>query len=417
MFGFLRKPQQVAEVRSADASAAAGTGAGFSFLHTLLKENAAGVDDYLSAFTNDQALGIPAVSCAVAFLSKTIASLPLKVYEKDGEAKKRVTDDIAEILGSAVSDTVTSFEWREGMLLDVLSGGGRSMTFINRNASGRIVSLDALDPNSVTARRRSGKVTYHYTENGRLYIYDATEIIDVPYMLRPDRLGHRDPIMMHRQALAMAHAAMVFGGRFFASGAVPPYIIQGGFQGVNAMARAAEDFDQAIKQAIRENRPGIATPNGVTVSPLALNAEDAQMIEAQVFMVQQVARVFGLPPVFLHDLSTGTYSNTEQQDIHLVKHTVSHWAGKIEAQLNLKLFGRRSKRWCEFDLDGLQRGDFVSRMGGLSQAVQNALLTPNEGRALMNRPPLAGGEKLFVQGATVPIDAQQEQNTGNADGA
>jgi HK97 family phage portal protein len=130
------------------------------------------------------------------------------------------------------------------------------------------------------------------------------------------------------------------------------------------------------------------------------------MTEARLFQIQEIARLYGLPPVFLQDLSKGTFSNTEQQDLQLVKHLVVHWAVIFEQELNLKLFGQRRRvREVKHNLDGLQRGDFKSRIEGLARAIQTGQLMPDEARALENRPPdpTGAGAKLYIQGATVPL--------------
>jgi HK97 family phage portal protein len=129
-----------------------------------------------------------------------------------------------------------------------------------------------------------------------------------------------------------------------------------------------------------------------------------QLVETQGFAVLEVARIYSLPPTFLQDLSRATFSNSEQQDLHLVKHTIKRWVEQLESEMNLKLFGRGSNRIVEFNLDGLMRGDYATRMAGNAQAIQTGQLTPNEARALDNREPLPGGEKLFIQGATVPME-------------
>jgi phage portal protein BeeE len=118
----------------------------------------------------------------------------------------------------------------------------------------------------------------------------------------------------------------------------------------------------------------------------------------------------------LQDLSKGTFSNNEQQDLHFVKHTLSRWVVQSEQEMSLKLFGRsgklagRSGRLnVKFNLDGTLRGDFRTRMDGLSTAVQNGLKTPNEARGLLGDAPLAGGEGLMIQSATVPISLLNER--------
>ena len=129
-----------------------------------------------------------------------------------------------------------------------------------------------------------------------------------------------------------------------------------------------------------------------------------QLTSVQVFAVGQVARIYQLPPVFLQELSKGNYNNIEHQDLHLVKHTLRRWVKKFEQELTLKIFGRGSKRYVKLNLDGIMRGDFKTRIEAIVKAIQNGLMTPNEGRALENRAPLSGGDVLLVQGATVPIE-------------
>ena len=132
------------------------------------------------------------------------------------------------------------------------------------------------------------------------------------------------------------------------------------------------------------------------------------MIEARRFQVEEIARAWQIPPVFLQDLTQGTFSNTEQQDLFFVKHLVGQWSEAFEGELNLKLFGRgNNSRYVEHNLDGLLRGDFASRMAGYATAIQNAIRTPDEVRSIENLPAKGGeADKLLVQGATVPLGTQ-----------
>jgi hypothetical protein len=93
--------------------------------------------------------------------------------------------------------------------------------------------------------------------------------------------------------------------------------------------------------------------------------------------------------------------------LHLTKHLIAQWAKALEEEMNLKLFGaKRNVRYVEHSLDGMMRGDFKSRLEGLSTAVNTALLTPNEARALDNREGKPNGDDLYIQGATVKLGSQ-----------
>jgi len=185
------------------------------------------------------------------------------------------------------------------------------------------------------------------------------------------------------------------------------------------MKRASNDIMRAINEAKASGKPIVQLPPGYSLKPIGFDPDKGQMTDARSFQIAEIARVLQLPPVFLQDLSHGTFSNTEQQDLHLVKHLVAQWARALEEELNLKLFGQRNGgRYVAHNLDGLMRGDFTTRMEGLARAVQTSIITPDEARALENRPAKGGNaDKLFMQGATTPIDAPQDPVGGTTNAA
>jgi HK97 family phage portal protein len=139
---------------------------------------------------------------------------------------------------------------------------------------------------------------------------------------------------------------------------------------------------------------------------IGFDPEKGQLTEARRFQLEEIARVFDLPPVFLQDLTHGTFSNTEQQDLHLVKHTIRQWFRRWEDELNLKLISRRNRKTrIRFDEDELLRGDFKTRMDGYAAGVNAGLIKPDDGREAMGWPREGGAaDGLFIQGAMVPID-------------
>ena len=356
--------------------------------------------------TTEKALAVPAVWAAVNFLSGTLAGLPLHVYRRSADSRSRVSGRLARVLHDAVNDEMSSFEWRYGMLSSTLTGG-RSFTFIERNESGQVINLWPMDPAGVSVSVNGWVKQYKYTDGVGSKVYDASEIIDVPYMLKPDRVSHRGPIHQCRDAIALAIAATEFGSKFFMNGGVPPFAVTGNFETGSSMSRAGNDLAEATRKAAKEQRQALVLPAGLEIKPLGTDAEKSQLVELKRFCVEEIARVYQLPPIFLQDLSRGTFSNTEQQDLHLVKHTLRRWVEQLEQELNLKLFGRTSNAvFAEFNLDGLLRGDFRSRMDGYAQAVQNGLMKPNEVRRRENLPDDEAGDNLMIQGATVPLGSQ-----------
>lgn len=358
------------------------------------------------AVTTDNALGVPAVWASVNFLSNTLAALPLHLYRRRGDDRERVRGGLASLLQDAANEETTSYEWRK-LLWSQTFTSGRSFTFIERNAATqRIVNLWPLDPGGMIVRRAMGRKRYEYRDGDRQHTYAASEIIDIPFMLKPNGVDHRGPIATCRDVIGMAIAGTEYASKFFQGGGVPPFAVTGEFVTPAAMQRAAEDLASAVRKTAKEQRQALVMPNGMKIVPIGADPEKAQLIEVHRFLIEQIARVYSLPPVFLQDLSHGTYSNTEQQDLHFVKHTLKGWIKLFEQELNLKLFGRTSNiQFVEIQLDDMLRGDFKTRMDGYSVAIQHGVRTPNEVRRMENLPADPSGDKLFMQGAMVPIDA------------
>lgn len=359
-------------------------------------------DVTLPAVNTDSALTVPAVLAAVAFLSRTLAALPLHTYRNTKAGPEKIAGGLQTLIHEAPNPEWTSFKLRQHFWQQAFTGG-RGLLYIERSGN-NIVGLWPVNPGNVKIKRSQiGQTTYEI--DGK--VFPAADIIDVPFMLKADGIGHYSPIVMGAAAIQLALAMNAYGSKFFAGGGVPPLALEGPLpQGPEAFKRAMADISRAIDNAKSQDKPIFPMPPGHKLSPVGFDPDKGQMIEARRFQVEEIARIYSLPPVFLQDLTHGTFSNSEQQDLFFVKHLVGQWAQTFEEELNLKLFGQRNGgRYVEHNLDGLLRGDFKTRMEGLARAVNSSILSPDEARALENRQAKGGAaDGLFIQGATVPID-------------
>ncbi|MDX1102674.1 phage portal protein [Sinorhizobium medicae] len=358
--------------------------------------------------THETALEVPAVWCAVNFIANTIASLPLQVFKKSGEGRDTLeSDPLYGILHDAPNDELTSFMWRKGMMINVLLRG-RGVSFIERNKAGRVMNIWPLDTDKLTIERKSGRKLCHYDDGGRKVTYAANEVLDLTFMLKPDGVSHVDPISKLRGAVGLSLALDEYARKFFANGGVPPLALYGPMPSPAAATRAAADVEKAVRDANAERRNVMIMPTGHELKAVGVDPDKSQMVESRRMQIEEIARIYGLPPVFLQDLTHGTFSNTEQQDLALTKHLISQWVKAWEQELNLKLFSARNRaKFCEFNIDGLLRGEFRTRMEGYAKGIQNAIYTPDEVRAMENWPKHGGeAEKLHIQGATVPLGMQ-----------
>jgi HK97 family phage portal protein len=376
----------------------------------------------LPPVTTEAALQVPAFLCAVAFQSRSLASLPLQAFRGGGDSVKRLDNDLAMLINEAPNPEWSSFAWRQYMWQQVFTRG-RGLSWIER-VNLNPVAIWPMDPLLTTVARVNGRKVYRFEGKE----YPAADVIDVPFMLKSDQIGSYSPVWLGRKAISLAIAMNDFAGAFFNGGGVPPMALEGPLpQGVEAFKRAQQDIQRASDTAKKSGLPFFGMPPGHSLKPVGVDPDKGQMTEARLFQIQEIGRLYGLPPVFLGDLSKGTFSNTEQQDLQLVKHLIGQWAKAFEDELNLKLFGqRRRSRYVRHNLDGLQRGDFKSRIEALARAIQTSQITPDEARALEERPadPSGNGAKLYMQGATVPLGtviagsstAPTDNQGGNADG-
>lgn len=364
-------------------------------------------DVTLPSVTIDSALTSPAVLAAVTFLPRSLASLPLHVFRKTANGPEKISGGLETLIHEAPNAEWTSFKLRQYFWQQVFTGG-RGMLWIERSGS-NITGLYPINPVK-TKIMRSGMGVTTYEVDGK--IFPASDVIDVPFMLKVDGLAHYSPIILGARAIQLSIAMNEYGSKFFAGGGVPPLAMSGPLPaGPEAMKRAMDQIGRAIASAKENSGQIVPMPPDHKLTPIGFDPEKGQMTDARRFQIEEIARIYGLPPVFLQDLTHGTFSNTEQQDLHLVKHLISQWAQAFEEEMNLKLFGQRNGgRYVEHNVDGLLRGDFKTRMEALASGVQNALLTPNEGRALENRPDKPNGDDLMIQGATIKLGASPEPN-------
>ena len=365
----------------------------------------------------EKAMGVPAIWSAVNFISGTMAGLPLNTYRKEKEGRKKAGTRIAKLLHNNINEHMTSFAWRKQLFERVLTKG-RSYTLIERGDRVAFRYLMPLDTDRVTPfRDETGAMFYRYKSidpSKKDRVFDGRDVIDISFSLKEDGLSHYSPILSHKDTIGMGIAATQYGSRFFQNGGVPPFVLMGNFQSAAALNRASADLESAVRAATKDSRLALTLPNDHELKTLGVDPEKSQLIPVKKFLIEEYARIYQLPPVFLQDLTHGTFSNTEQQDLHFVKHTIKRWAEQLEQELNLKLFGwDNDKVYVEFNMDGLMRGDFKTRMEGISQGIQNAVLTPNEGRRMDNRPDKPGGDNLLIQGATVPLGSQPTEQPTN----
>jgi len=364
----------------------------------------------LPSVTIRSAMRVPAFFCGVSFLTGTMATMTLEQFRSTPKGPVATTDLLSKLVRDAPNPEWSSYAarryfWTQHFLrgrglLAIIRQGGQPAELWPMNTAATMVTQNAWGEKTYTT-------TFNNGSNAMTQSYQSADVIDVPFHLNEDMVTVQSAVHIGEKALQLAQAMNDYGATFFAGGGVPPLALEGPLAtGPDAMKRTLTDMSAAIDAARNSDTPIFPMPPSYKLSPVGFDPAKGQMTEAKKLQVLEIARVLELPPVFLQDLTFGTMANTEQQDLFVVKHRISHLASAFEQEANLKLYGQtNAKRYVRHDLDSMQRGDFLTRQDGLAKSVQGGIRTPQEARRFEGLPdhdnPAAND--LFMQGATMPL--------------
>ena len=362
---------------------------------------------------NEQtAMQSTAVFACIRILAESVAGLPLHVYRyKDDGSKERAPDNpLYYLLHDAVNPEMTSFVFRETLMGHLLIYGN-AYAHIVRNGRGQIIALYPLLPNKMeVSRAANGELLYTYRRDtdeavgqrdkvADTIILRRHEVLHIPGLGFDGLIGY-SPIAMARNAIGMALATEEYGARFFANSANP--------SGVLEHPGTIRD-PQRLRESWQSQFSGSGT-HGIAIleesmkfHQISIPPEQAQYLETRRFQLNEIARVFRISPHMIGDLEKSSFSNIEQQSLEFVKYTLSPWITRWEQALqqSLLLPSEKGDLFIRFNVEGLLRGDYASRMNGYAVGRQNGWLSANDIRKLENMndiPPEEGGDLFLVNG-------------------
>ena len=357
--------------------------------------------------TPSSAIQVSAVYSCVRVIAETIASLPLHVYEStDAGSRKANEHPLYRLLHDEPNTEMTSFIWREVMLSHLLLYGN-SYCQILRSGRSKIVGLYPLLPDHMAVDRDTkGKLTYTYTTSeGRMEQLNPEDVLHIPGLGFDGVMGY-SPIALEKAAIGLGIAAEEYGSKFFQNGARPSGILTHP-NTVKDPAALRASWNAAYGGSGNASRVAVLE-EGMTFVPLSMPNNEAQFLETRKFQVTEICRIFRVPPHMIGDLERATFSNIESQNISFAVHTIRPWLVRIEQAINKTLIpeNEKGRYYAQFNIDGLMRGDYKSRMEGYAIARQNGWMSANDIRALENLNPISeeeGGNAYLVNGNMIPI--------------
>ncbi len=341
--------------------------------------------------TEEQSLQVTAVYACVTLIADAIASLPLHVYRRTSGGKERATDHpLYRVLHDEPNDDMTSFQWREvSMVGDLLWGNAYSI--LDATDAGTAGALYPVTPSRVIPYRDPATWELLYdvvSGDGSPITVSQDQMLHVPALGFDGVIG-RPPIGLMREAIGLAAVTEKHGASFFGRGARPGITLEHPKPLSPKAVRAIREMWNADHQGI-ENAHGVSVlGEGMKANSFMIPNEQAQFLETRNFQVAEIARAFRVPSWMIGDTSGGTAWPTaiENIGIILVVHTLRPWTVRWEQAMNSKLFSpaeRAAGYYVEFDLNGLLRGDTLSRFQAHASALSSGWMNRNEVRQIEN---------------------------------
>ena len=377
------------------------------------------------AVNERSAMQMTAVYACVRILSESIAGLPVHVYKytDSGSKEKAIKHPLYRLIHDEPNPEMTSFVFRETLMTHLLLYGNAYAQII-RNGKGEVIALYPLMANRMSVDRDDkGHLYYQYQmqdsdaptmKNGTV-ILKPSDVLHIPGLGFDGLVGY-SPIAMAKNAIGLAIATEEYGAKFFANGATPGGILE--YPGTVKNPEAVRE--SWTKGFSGNNSHKVAVlEEGMKYTPISISPNEAQFLETRKFQIDEIARIFRVPPHMVGDLEKSSFSNIEQQSLEFVKYTLEPWIVRWEQSINRALLSESEKAayFVKFNVDGLLRGDYQSRMNGYATARQNGWMSANDIRELENLdliPPELGGDLYLINGNMTKLEDAGIFATSNA---
>lgn len=372
--------------------------------------------------TERSAMQMTAVYCCVRILSEAVASLPLQFYRytDDGGKEKAVEHPLYFLLHDEPNPEMTSFIFRETLMTHLLLWGNAYSQII-RNGKGEVVALYPLMPDRMKVDRdEHGRLYYEYTvydsddvdgrkgtnKVGRTVRLQPHDVLHIPGLGFDGLVGY-SPIAMAKNAIGLAIATEEYGSKFFANGAAPSGVLEHPGT-IKDPSRIRESWQATFGGSGNANKVAVLE-EGMKYTPISISPEQAQFLETRKFQIDEIARIFRVPPHMIGDLEKSSFNNIEQQSLEFVKYTLDPWVSRWEQAMVRALLTSEEKKkyFFKFNVDGLLRGDYQSRMNGYATARQNGWMSANDIRELENLdriPAEQGGDLYLINGNMTKLE-------------
>ena len=362
------------------------------------------------SITAETAMRSTAVLACIRVLSEGVAGLPLQLYRRTGEGRDLAPQHPSyRVLHRIPNSRQTSFEYRQLCMVHVLLFGN-AFSEIVRDPSGNVAELWPIHPSLVTVKADS----FEIYANGQRTELPWADVLHLKGLSTDGRVG-LSPIQAAKQSIGLGLAAERFGATYFGSGSrvggvlnIPGHL--------NPEQTAALHAAWNRRHAGPDHQHDIAVLHGdMKFEPFRINNEESQWLDSRRFGVEDICRIYRVPPHMAGDLSKANYSNVDALDRAFVQHSLMPYLIAQEQAFTMRLLSEPDQEtyYVEHDAGGLLRGDPESQMRSFQAAIYAGIFSPNDARKKLNLNPREGGD-IYLQPTNLapsPFAPAQTQQT------
>ena len=345
----------------------------------------------------ESALTFSAVWAAMRLLSESISTLPVGVFKKENNGDNtEINTDLAFLIKYQPNSYQNKITFYEKIIMDMLSDGN-SYVKIVRNGAGRVIELLPINYSDVEIYTLENKLYYSDEKTGETH--DSENILHFKMITGPDGIKGLSPIEQCKNAIGWGMDVQAYSSTFFKNG--------GKLSGILESDRAlSEQAIDRLRNSFNSNYGTLSGSNqtavleeGLKYKSISVTPDQAQFLASRQFSVEEVARIFGIPPHLLRDLSKSSFNNIEMQSQEFVSYSLMPYITKIELEMSLKLFRKNviGREYIKFNVNGLLRGNVKDRADYYKTAITNGWMSVNEVRQKEDLNRIEDGDNNYLQ--------------------
>lgn len=369
---------------------AQGIEAGVTTIYTsnMIGDPLAFAGNYINEYS---VMTIPAVYCAIDFISSQLAAMPKHVYKRLPNPSRLLGPTPEHPLETTLNDEINGLNNPYTFWTTYVSHAldwGNGYAFIDDDNM-----LYNLPPDSVQPFRYMGQQWYEVSTGGEQYTLPASSILHLPGLGFDGMKGY--PIVeLMCNALRTGKSAELYGDAFFRNGANGIGSIETEMKLSNEQLSAYQDKINSGHVGIDKAHKWIMLGNGLKAKPFPVNNEQAQFLATRSYSNIDVCRIFRVPPHVIYEMDRQTWNNISAMQSDIVKSSLLKWIVPIEQEIRRKLFSQQEKQqgyYVKFCVDELLRGDASQQIQNTRDRLGCGLTDIDEERALYDMVPRGGG--------------------------